>query len=505
VKRLLASGLILGLVSACGGDDGDGADSPSPDSEPSPAPTADSTPTTTPTPTGMQPTGLPPTAETGIPFVGTLPLPFSDGQPPQHLLMISIDTMRRDALTRYGGDGAMDWLDGKLEEGFALDDHLACSNWTLHSTSCAMSGTHPDAFGFLPTVQTTPVAPLPAGVEMLAGWLGDEGFTSALVTTNNIFSSNLNNATGFDDEYRAPNTRSTPAAEAGEELRQRMLSMPKGDRRYGHLHLMEPHQPYDPPIDYLQDLIPLGPIDYDLSTTDGHNLAVYELQTGKLSGPEADTVRAHMEIRYRGELQYLDDQLEDWWATMSADGLLDDTLVVVWTDHGEQFFEHGYQAHAWTLHDEETEALLFFWSDTLSAGRHAEPTSGIDMAPTVLASLGLDIPASIEGLPLGDIPADRPRFMASWGKGGIFQAVVTPTHKLHYSWTDPADPPSYALEGHGVYVYDRTGTDPGEQTNLFDASDPTSQALWDLLLPEVEALLPLASDAPHWPDELPHP
>jgi len=496
---------LIGLVACKGEDPADPSPSPEPTGSPSVTESPDTgsglpTGTTPPTPTAA--TGS--TSETGTPFTGTLPLPFADGRPPRHLLMLSIDTLRRDALTRYGGDGSMDFLDGLLDDSYALDDHLACSNWTLHSTSCAMTGAQPMSWGFLPTVMGTPVPPLPPGIEMIPGWLGDEGFVSALVTTNNIFSSNLNNATGFDEEYRAPNTRSTPAAVAGEELRQRMLAMPKGSRRYGHLHLMEPHQPYAPPIDYLSDLIPLGPIAYDLGDTDGHNAAVYDLITGALTGAEADKVIAHMKIRYRGELQYLDDQLEAWWATMQADGLLDDTLVVVWTDHGEQFFEHGYQTHAWTLHDEETEALLFFWSDQLSGVQHSGPTSGIDMAPTVLASLGVPVPSSIEGLTVDQIPADRPRFTAVSGKGGVFQAVVTPTHKLHYGWTDPADPPEFAPYSQGIYVYDRVA-DPDEATNLFDAGDPTTQDLWNLLLPQVEAALPLTTETPTWPAGLPQP
>lgn len=69
------------------------------------------------------------------------------GAPPRHLLMISIDTLRRDQLTRYGGHGNMPFLDGLLDEGVALDDHVACSNWTLHSTVCAMTGTYPELWG----------------------------------------------------------------------------------------------------------------------------------------------------------------------------------------------------------------------------------------------------------------------------------------------------------------------------------------------------------------------
>jgi len=288
----------------------------------------------------------------------------------------------------------------------------------------------------------------------------------------------------------------------GVELRQRLLAMPEDTRRYGHLHLMEPHQPYTPPEEYLDGLDALGEIPYDLTTSDGHNEAVYDLIRGRLSPAAANLTVTHMRMRYRASLRYLDDQLQAVWASLEADGLLDDTLVVVWTDHGEQFMEHGYQAHAWTLYDDEAAAALFFWSENLVAGRHDGPTSGIDMAPTVLASLGVHSMAPMEGLPFDQVPADRPRFLTSWGKAGMFQAVVTPTHKLHFGWTDPDNAPVFAPVGHGVTVFDRAA-DPLELSGTFDASDPTTQALWGLLLPHIGATLPHTKHVPHWPDGLP--
>jgi arylsulfatase A-like enzyme len=488
------SPILVTLLLACSGDDPAGTE-PSPTPAPTtPAPTG---PTGTDTSVVGTDTATAPTADTATTVAS--PLAF-DGDRPQHLLMISIDTLRRDALAHYGGDGAMPWLDGLLAESVHLDDHLSCSNWTMHATSCAMTGQHPMSFGFLPSLLQSPPPPVPAGTPMLADWLGDAGFVSALVTTNAIFSSNYNNAAGFDEEILSPNTRNTPAAGAAAELSTLMADMPPGSRRYAHLHLMEPHQPYDPPVDYLADLEPLGPIPYDLTTTDGHNAAVYDLIHGALEPDEAAVVEQHMLIRYRGEVAWLDDQLSAWWAELDAGGWLDDTLVVVWTDHGEQFFEHGYQTHAWTLHREENDALLFFWAKNLPAMAHGGPTSGIDMVPTVLGALGVPTPSTVEGLPLGSIPDDRPRFATAAGKGGIFQAVVHQGHKLHYSWTDPADPPPYALVGHGAYVFDRA--DLAEQVDLFDPSDPLSQSLWTELVPHIEAVRALTDEEPHLPEGL---
>src|SRR5688572_12655941 len=65
-------------------------------------------------------------------------LRFADG-PPRNLLVISIDTLRRTALGRYGG-GPTPTLDALLAGGVALDDHVQCANWTMASMTCTLSG-----------------------------------------------------------------------------------------------------------------------------------------------------------------------------------------------------------------------------------------------------------------------------------------------------------------------------------------------------------------------------
>ncbi|MFT5459921.1 MAG: arylsulfatase [Myxococcota bacterium] len=253
-----------------------------------------------------------------------------------------------------------------------------------------------------------------------------------------------------------------------------------------HVHVTEPHAAYDPPEEYLDGLDGLDPIPWDLTESEFHYDA-----TGEWSGLTPDeqaNLMAHLKVRYQAEIRYLDDQLGLAFADLEARGLLEDTLVVVYNDHGESFFEHGYQSHAHTLHAQENNGLLVFWSANLEPGVWSGPTHSTDLAATLLDLHGVTIPAEVDGVPLGTADADRARFQYSVARQGVLQSVIQGPHKLHYDWDDGR-----------LELYDRV-VDPDEAADLAATEAETVARLWALLRPEVEALDPLLVQAPVWPD-----
>ena len=97
---------------------------------------------------------------------------------PANVLMISIDTLRKDHLSRYdpAQRGLTPFLDGLMETGFVLDDHLTCSNWTFPGITCTLLGRNQTEAGFMP--QLEPAAqrvPWPEGQPFLADWLREGG------------------------------------------------------------------------------------------------------------------------------------------------------------------------------------------------------------------------------------------------------------------------------------------------------------------------------------------
>jgi hypothetical protein len=172
------------------------------------------------------------------------------------------------------------------------------------------------------------------------------------------------------------------------------------------------------------------------------------------------------------------------------------TLVVVWNDHGEAFWEHGFQTHAYNLSAEESDGILMFWSKNIVAGQWDEPTSAIDLAPTLLDLFGVPIPPEITGQPVGSAAPDRSIFAATIGRVGGVQSIIKSGIKLQYHW-----------KGAAVRMWDRNA-DPFETEDLYNANNREALSLWELLLPEVERMAGLVVNeepAPNWPDDLPAP
>src|SRR5262245_59415252 len=72
------------------------------------------------------------------------------GWVPHNLLMISMDTFRKDHLDRYGNVGTTPFLSSLADQGVSLDDHVQCSNWTYASTSCTLAGRFNEEAGLTP-------------------------------------------------------------------------------------------------------------------------------------------------------------------------------------------------------------------------------------------------------------------------------------------------------------------------------------------------------------------
>ncbi len=470
----------------------------------------------TPDPPSLGPPGAPPTAQpaptapTGTPATGG-GLRFASGRTPKNLLTISIDTLRADHLQH------MPFLQGRAQAGWSVPDTQSCSNWTQVTTADAMGGRSSldlaDETGvFVQTGQRPyPRGDHPEGTPFLADWLGDAGFYSMLVTANGVFGPDVAQGRGFDEAVVS--NRDAPwVVQTG----QRLLDEASSEGRiasdqpwYLHLHFFEPHRPYTPDDDVLEPLVAhLPPPPVDLSTVGAQDRAVADLVSDPpvYTVEEAALIRAHMRARYVGEVRSLDRDLETIWADIEALGLLDDTLVLFFTDHGEALWDHGdLNDHGRLLHGNETDGAAFFWAHDLIPGVFRGPVASEDLAPTVLQILAQPLPDTITGFPLGTAPDDRARFALADALQGVVQSVRLDGHQLQLKWGAP--PPGAS----NVSWFDRN-TDPAERDDRFDptAPDPIAAALWDRLAPRVLEAQPWIAQDPRdrrvtWPEGLPRP
>ena len=122
----------------------------------------------------------------------------------------------------------------------------------------------------------------------------------------------------------------------------------------------------------------------------------------------------HLVALYDGEIRFTDEILGDDPRRPARRGLLDDTLVAVTADHGEEFFEHGRNGHQQTLYDEVVRVpLVLHWPGRLAGGRVVrDQVRLVDLMPTFLAAAGAAPPYELQGrdvLPLAQGRALPPR------------------------------------------------------------------------------------------------
>ncbi len=412
-----------------------------------------------------------------IPPPETAFLDFED-HGPRNVLMLSIDTLRRDHISRYGDHDLTPFLAEKLQEGVALDDARSCSNWTMPSALCAWGGRTGTDMDFIPPLPKSRRVPVPDGHQHLPTWLRDAGYQTGLVSANSYLSDDWNTAQGFDEVH-------FPGFQTAEKLNVdglKMLEEFDQDPRpwFVHLHYRDCHVPYDPPSEYLAGLEDLEPVDVDFTQKD-ETYGVAK-KWPDMTEEEQALLEAHFAIRYEGTITYTDDAIRTLWEGLEEHGTLDDTLVVVWSDHGEQFWEHGNHSHAHTMNYGENDALAFFWSPNLTAAPWTGVTSHIDLAPTILEALGLPIPEEVTGLPVGLGTPDRPLHTVSDARQGILQSLSVGTTKLQYHWS-------------GEKALYHRDVDREETNNVYDSADPEVEALWEILAPELDRVARLVPES----------
>jgi arylsulfatase A-like enzyme len=241
------------------------------------------------------------------------------------------------------------------------------------------------------------------------------------------------------------------------------------DERFAlYLHYLDTHTPYRVPAEHARlflDPAYRGPIGRTFTDTQGARAGRYE---------GAD--RQRIIDLYDGAIHFVDAQVGRLVDGLRARGLLDDTLIVVTADHGEELWDHGHFFHGQSLYDELLHVPLLVHVPGGEAGGHVveKTVRTADVLPTIAATLGLPAPSDLAGKPLlgpdGEpaVDADREVF-AHAGNPEFPQRVARrpPDHKLIVTVEDGTE-----------QLYDLRA-DPGERTDL--AARPESRPVLEAL------------------------
>jgi choline-sulfatase len=368
----------------------------------------------------------------GVSLLGAL---FDTGchrQPPptaENLVVVTIDTLRADRLGVYGGEVATPNLDRIANAGAFFRHAFSEVPLTRPSHLSIFTGRYP----------------FEHDVPLLAEVLSAKGFRTAGFVSSVVLSSESGLDRGFetfsDDFGEGPEPAlfldsvqkrgDVTMADAVSWLRKR----PEG-RFFLWVHLYDPHDPYDPPEPY-RSRYPGRP--------------------------------------YDGEVAFADDLVGRLDRALSELGLAERTLLLVTSDHGEAFEEHGETGHGYFVYDPTLHVPLLARGPGVPAGTAlAVPVESVDIFPTVLEMLGISptaLPGNVKAsgrslassLRGGGEPEPRPLYAESlmahllygWGelasiREGPWKLIRAPKPELYNLDEDPQEKHNRIEENHGA-------------------------------------------------------
>lgn len=327
-----------------------------------------------------------------------------------NVLLISIDTLRADRLGCYGHDvPTSPNIDALARSAVLFETVVAAAPSTLPSHASVFTGLHPARHGAL----YTRAWPLPEARTTLAEILQTAGYRTASVNDGGQMDAKLGVAQGFDDYQTLPGQAEASRFSRTVDAALEWFDTRKGEQEkpwFLFLHTYETHHPYASHRRFLEAVGDRyqGP----LPDIIGKEL-LEDINAGKMAINDED--RRHILAAYDAGVLSMDESMGHLLEGLRKRGLLDNTLIVLTSDHGEELGEHGRMGwHSHALWDELllVPLVLAFPGGEHGGRRIAQPVRGVDVLPTILEVLGLDPPGPLDGrsaMPLVRGEPDEPR------------------------------------------------------------------------------------------------
>jgi len=108
----------------------------------------------------------------------------------------------------------------------------------------------------------------------------------------------------------------------------------------------------------------------------------------------------YIKLLYDSEIYEADQDVKKLIDLLKREKLMDKTILIITSDHGEEFMEHGRVDHGATLYDEVTHVPLIIWIPNVKGKEVSSLVQGIDIMPTILDLIGIDSPKQVQGVSL---------------------------------------------------------------------------------------------------------
>jgi arylsulfatase A-like enzyme len=431
-----------------------------------------------------------------------------------NIVLISVDTLRPDHLGCYGySRDTSPRINRLAAEGALFENAISSTSWTLPAHCAMLTGLADTVHGCLDMDQR-----LDDSRTTLAERLREVGYATVGFFSGPGLHPVFGLAQGFDKYVDCTSyadvtikvmtagqgldggvveSRSNADITNPKVYREVQAWLKRNQRRpfFMFIHMWDVHFDFIPPPPY--DTKFDG--DYR-GTVTGENFIVDPSINAKM--PERD--REHIVALYDGEIAWTDEHIGKILDDLDSLGLRDATVVMLLSDHGEEFFEHGRKGHRQTLYDEVIRIpLIVRYPGRIPAGqRFREQARMVDVVPTLLELAGMPVPADVMGqslVPLFSgrrLGADTLAVSELFSVGRELRSFRRPDRKMIYN-----------EQTTGAMFYN-LAADPGEMAPLPDASSQTAALASEdaqrarQWLEDFRRTLPASTATPELPDKV---
>jgi len=291
-----------------------------------------------------------------------------------NFILISLDTLRADHLGCYGYHRQTSSnIDSFARGAFLFENCIAPTSWTLPSHTSVFTGLHPAAQG------PRDVLPAFRPVEQRETTLGEAARQSGYLTAAYTEGGWVRGALGFAQGFELYSDGKSDITGDAQNTFHHALTWVRKFRRqpfFLFIHTYQTHQPYRPPARFA------AMFDSDYSGPPDEDVAYPKVNC-------SEPYRERIETLYDGEIAFTDDVLGKFLDELHEMNLLENTVIIIFSDHGEEFLEHADFSHGNTLYDEvlRVPLIIRLAGGNPPAGRVTRQVSLTDLYATVVEML----------------------------------------------------------------------------------------------------------------------
>ena len=383
----------------------------------------------------------------------------------RNIVLIVIDTLRADRLPFYGCEkNTAPFMSELAERGVVFEKTWATSSWTAPATASIFTSLYPNEHGVTMGMMVfrdleeeegggMKLNRIPEDLETIPTFLKGQGYRTYGVVANPNASAEMGFARGFDVfEHVRGRKQKKHAGVVNERVRGFADELRSGGKFFLYLHYLDPHGPYTRHEQWVDASIPV---------------------------PEKPLMDLEA---YDSEIRFTDEHVREIYELLELD---ENSLVIITSDHGQEFEEHGGTGHSFRLYRELTQVPLVITLSGAEAptGRVGMDVTNLDILPTLRALLGAPPSEQDQGRSLVDAlwtgaPAKRGLFSMrtkyqpeqTWNK----RSIVYGRLKLIVS------------EPEGTFELFDLEADPTEQDNLAEEAPEIAAWLYERLAEQEE-------------------